>query len=109
MPEAVVAIPALWCAVRRASGRRTLGAGWQVSLIITSAGAINLDLECGYPTGRGETGRCHARGQANLAARSASGSARFDAYVVCPASGTTVGKMHPGISDNWRPEALWWR
>ena len=36
----------------------------------------------------------------NLAARSASGSARFDAYIVCPASGTTIGKIASGISDN---------
>ena len=36
----------------------------------------------------------------NLAAKSASGSARFDAYIVCPASGTTIGKIANGISDN---------
>ena len=36
----------------------------------------------------------------NLAARSASGSARFDAYIICPASGTTIGKIASGISDN---------
>ena len=36
----------------------------------------------------------------NLAAKAASGSARFDAYVVCPASGTTIGKIAAGISDN---------
>jgi 4-hydroxy-3-polyprenylbenzoate decarboxylase len=36
----------------------------------------------------------------NLAAKSASGSARFDAYVICPASGTTIGKIAAGISDN---------
>jgi len=36
----------------------------------------------------------------NLAARAASGSARFDAYVICPASGTTIGKIAAGISDN---------
>ena len=36
----------------------------------------------------------------NLAARSASGSARFDSYIVCPASGTTIGKIASGISDN---------
>ena len=36
----------------------------------------------------------------NLAARPASGSAKYDAYVVCPASGTTIGKIASGISDN---------
>ena len=28
------------------------------------------------------------------------GSAKFDAYVICPASGTTIGKIAAGISDN---------
>ncbi|MEE3082992.1 MAG: UbiX family flavin prenyltransferase, partial [Candidatus Thermoplasmatota archaeon] len=36
----------------------------------------------------------------NLAARSASGSAKIDHYVICPASGTTIGKLAAGISDN---------
>jgi len=36
----------------------------------------------------------------NLAAKAASGSARFDGYVICPASGTTIGKIAAGISDN---------
>ena len=78
-----------------------LGAGWQVSLIITSAGAINLGLECGItPQDIGERDGVTLEDNDNLAARSASGSARFDAYVVCPASGTTVGKIAAGISDN---------
>ena len=102
MPEAVVAITG-------ASGAQygvrlvdeLLGAGWQVSLIITSAGAINLDLECGItPNDIGERDGVTLEDNNNLAARSASGSARFDAYVVCPASGTTVGKIAAGISDN---------
>ena len=102
MPEAVVAITG-------ASGAQygvrlvdeLLGAGWQVSLIITSAGAINLDLECGItPQDLGERDGVTLEDNDNLAARSASGSARFDAYVVCPASGTTVGKIAAGISDN---------
>jgi len=102
MPEAVVAITG-------ASGAQygvrlideLLGAGWQVSLIITSAGAINLDLECGItPQDLGERVGVTLEDNGNLAARSASGSARFDAYVVCPASGTTIGKIAAGISDN---------
>ena len=102
MPEAVVAITG-------ASGAQygvrlvdeLLGAGWQVSLIITSAGAINLDLECGItPNDIGERDGVTLEDNNNLAARSASGAARVDAYVVCPASGTTVGKIAAGISDN---------
>ena len=102
MPEAVVAITG-------ASGAQygvrlvdeLLDAGWSISLIVTSAGAINLDLECGIaPEVLGERDGVTLEDNGNLAARSASGSARFDAYVVCPASGTTIGKIAAGISDN---------
>ena len=102
MPEAVVAITG-------ASGAQygvrlvdeLLDAGWSVSLIVTSAGAINLDLECGItPEALGKRDGVTLEDNDNLAARAASGSARFDAYVVCPASGTTIGKIAAGISDN---------
>ena len=102
MPEAVVAITG-------ASGAQygvrlvdeLLDAGWSLSLIVTSAGAINLNLECGIaPEALGEREGVTLEDNDNLAARAASGSARFDAYVVCPASGTTIGKIAAGISDN---------
>ena len=102
MPEAVVAITG-------ASGAQygvrlvdeLLNAGWSLSLIVTSAGAINLDLECGIaPEALGERDGVTLEDNNNLAARAASGSARFDAYVVCPASGTPIGKIAAGISDN---------
>ena len=102
MPEAVIAITG-------ASGAQygvrlvdeLLDAGWSVSLIVTSAGAINLDLECGItPEALGKRDGVTLEDNDNLAARAASGSARFDAYVVCPASGTTIGKIAAGISDN---------
>jgi len=102
MPEAVVAITG-------ASGAQygvrlvdeLLNAGWSISLIVTNAGAINLDLECGIaPEVLGERDGVTLEDNGNLAARAASGSARFDAYVVCPASGTTIGKIATGISDN---------
>jgi len=102
MPEAVVAITG-------ASGAQygvrlvdeLLDAGWSISLIVTSAGAINLDLECGItPEALGKRDGVTLEDNDNLAARAASGSARFDAYVVCPASGTTIGKIAAGISDN---------
>jgi 4-hydroxy-3-polyprenylbenzoate decarboxylase len=35
-----------------------------------------------------------------VAAKSASGSANIDAVVICPCSGTTLGKLAAGISDN---------
>ena len=75
--------------------------GWAVNLIVTSTGAINLDLECGItPEELSEHELVNLEENNNLAARSASGSARFDAYIVCPASGTTIGKIASGISDN---------
>ena len=36
----------------------------------------------------------------NIGGKSASGSAKIDAVVSCPCSGTTLGKMAAGISDN---------
>ena len=38
--------------------------------------------------------------QANIGAKSASGSAPIDAVVICPCSGTTLGKLAAGIGDN---------
>ena len=81
MPEAVVAITG-------ASGAQygvrlvdeLLDAGWSLSLIVTSAGAINLDLECGIaPAALSERDGVTLEDNNNLAARAASGSARFDA------------------------------
>ena len=75
--------------------------GWSVRLIVTSTGAINLDLECSMtPSDLASMEGVTLEDNGNLAAKSASGSARFDAYVVCPASGTTIGKIAAGISDN---------
>ena len=102
MPEAVVALTG-------ASGSsyavRLIEAlnnhGWSVNLIVTSSGAINLHLECGITPEELASGEgVVLEDNNNLAARAASGSARFDAYVVCPASGTTIGKIAAGISDN---------
>ena len=102
MPEAVVAITG-------ASGAQygvrlldaLLEAGWEVSLIVTNAGAINLDLECGMtPEDLAKRDGVRLDDTRNLAARSASGSAKYEACVVCPASGTTIGKIAAGISDN---------
>ena len=78
-----------------------LEAGWEVSLIVTNAGAINLDLECGItPEDLAKRDGVRLDDNRNLAARSASGSAKYEACVVCPASGTTIGKIAAGISDN---------
>ena len=85
MPEAVLAITG-------ASGARygvrlldaLLEAEWKVSLIVTNAGAINLDLECGItPEDLALRDGVSLEDNRNLAAKSASGSARYEACVVC--------------------------
>tara|TARA_Y100000588_G_scaffold376681_1_gene454807 strand:+ start:3977 stop:4585 length:609 start_codon:yes stop_codon:yes gene_type:complete len=102
MPSAVVAISG-------ASGARygvrliecLRAADWNVNLIISREGAINLDLECGItPKELASNYGALLEDNNNLAAKSASGSAKFDSYIICPASGTTVGKLASGISDN---------
>ena len=75
-------------------------AGWKTHLIVTREGALNLELECGISPEDLANDSVILENNNNLAARSASGSARFDAYIVCPASGTTIGKIASGISDN---------
>ncbi len=102
MPEAVVALTG-------ASGARygvrlteiLSENGWDIRLIVTRDGAINLDLEIGItPQKLAELPGVELEDNDNLAARSASGSAKMDHYVICPASGTTIGKLAAGISDN---------
>lgn len=102
MPLAVIAITG---ASGAQYGKRLLEemlvAGWDIDLIITRAGSINLDLECGLkPEDLISEGRVTLNDNKNLAARPASGSAKYDAYIICPASGTTIGKIAAGISDN---------
>ena len=102
MPSAVVAITG---ASGASYGVRLVEqlseAGWDVDLIVSKAGDINLKLECNI-TSKDLAGISGVtiHNNANLAARPASGSALYDAYVICPASGTTIGKIGAGISDN---------
>ena len=76
-------------------------AGREVRLIVSPAGAVNLELELGMTTealaaAHGVVLESHG----NVAARSASGSAPIDAVVICPCSGTTLAKVAVGIADN---------
>ena len=76
-------------------------ANWEVDLIVTNAGSINLDLECSMtPEELANRKGITLHDNKNLAARPASGSAKYDAYILCPSSGTTIGKIAAGISDN---------
>jgi 4-hydroxy-3-polyprenylbenzoate decarboxylase len=102
MPEAVVAITGASGALYAERLLRALsGADWDILLIVTREGAINLDLELGLsPSDLGKLKGVSLEENSNLAARSASGSAKIDHYIICPASGTTIGKLAAGISDN---------
>ena len=80
--------------------RALLDANWEIDLIVTNAGAINLKLECSItPEELANIEGVTLHDNKNLAARPASGSAKFDAYIICPTSGTTIGKIAAGISD----------
>ena len=102
MPLAVIAITgASGAQYGKRLREEMLSAGWEIDLIITRAGEINLDLECGLtPEDLISDERVTLNDNKNLAARPASGSAKYDAYIICPASGTTIGKVAAGISDN---------
>ena len=102
MPEAVVSVTGASGALYAERLLRALSdAEWDVLLIVTHAGAINLDLELGMkPDELATIAGVSLEDNDNLAARSASGSAKLDHYVICPASGTTIGKIAAGISDN---------
>ena len=102
MPEAVVAISGASGALYAERLVRALSdSGWDILLIITREGAINLDLELGVSAEElAQLPGVTLEDNNNLAARSASGSAKIDHYIICPASGTTIGKIAAGISDN---------
>ena len=102
MPEAVIAISGASGALYAERLVRVLSdSGWDILLIITREGAINLDLELGVSAEElAQLPGVTLEDNNNLAARSASGSAKIDHYIICPASGTTIGKIAAGISDN---------
>ncbi len=78
-----------------------------VRLVVTDAGRLTLAHECNttpedIASGAGASGGGEVilEDNADIAARSASGSSEIDAVVVCPCSGTTLGKLAAGIGDN---------
>ena len=78
-----------------------VGAGRQVRLVVTASGRLTLRHECGTtPEDLAQTHGVVLDDADDVAARSASGSAKIDAVVICPCSGTTIGKLAAGISDN---------
>jgi len=75
--------------------------GKTVRLVVTDSGRLTLQHECQTtPEAMAEHERVILEDARNVGAKSASGSAKIDAVVICPCSGTTIGKLAAGISDN---------
>ncbi len=85
--------------VRLAQALNELGIG--IRLVVSDSGRITLKHECDTtPEALAEETGAILEAQANIGAKSASGSAPIDAVVICPCSGTTLGKLAAGIGDN---------
>ena len=76
--------------------------GKEVRLVVTESGRITMAHECDglTPEQLAEKTGAILEKNKDIAAKSASGSAEIDAVVICPCSGTTLGKLAAGIGDN---------
>ena len=76
--------------------------GKEVRLVVTNSGRITMAHECNGLTPEELSERTGAvlENNKDIAAKSASGSAEIDAVIICPCSGTTLGKLAAGIGDN---------
>ena len=73
----------------------------EVRLVVTNAGEITLKHECKTTKEElAESTGALLENDKNIGEKSASGSANIDAVVLCPCSGTTLGKLGAGIGDN---------
>ena len=73
----------------------------QSRVIVTKSGEITLKHECGMTKEELATAtNSTLEDESNVGGKSASGSSQIDAVVICPCSGTTIGKLAAGISDN---------
>ena len=102
MGEIVVAITGASGAIY---GKRLLEVlkshGRDTRLVVSNAGEITLQHECGITKETlAEMTNSVLDEEKNIGGKSASGSAKIDAVVICPCSGTTLGKLAAGISDN---------
>jgi len=102
MGEIVVAITGASGAIY---GKRLLEVlkshGRDTRLVVSNAGEITLQHECGISKETlAEMTNSVLDEEKNIGGKSASGSAKIDAVVICPCSGTTLGKLAAGISDN---------
>lgn len=72
-----------------------------VRLVVSDAGRLTLQHECQTePEELATWDGVILEDNDDIGARSASGSADIQAVVICPCSGTTLGKLAAGIGDN---------
>ena len=70
-------------------------------VIVTDSAKLTLSHECNYEVSQLKSIECvTVEDNSDIAAKSASGSAKIDAMVIVPCSGTTLGKLASGIGDN---------
>ena len=71
-------------------------------IVVTESGRLTMSHECEglTPEKLAEKTGAILENNDDIAAKSASGSAAIDAVVICPCSGTTLGKLAAGIGDN---------
>ena len=76
--------------------------GSDARLVVTESGRLTMAHECDglTPESLAEKTGALLEDNDDIAAKSASGSAAIDAVVICPCSGTTLGKLAAGIGDN---------
>ena len=76
--------------------------GSDARLVVTESGRLTMAHECDglTPESLAEKTGALLENNDDIAAKSASGSAAIDAVVICPCSGTTLGKLAAGIGDN---------
>ena len=76
--------------------------GSDARIVVTESGRLTMSHECEglTPEKLAEKTGAVLENNDDIAAKSASGSAAIDAVVICPCSGTTLGKLAAGIGDN---------
>ena len=76
--------------------------GGDARIVVTESGRLTMAHECEglTPEKLAEKTGAILENNDDIAAKSASGSAAIDAVVICPCSGTTLGKLAAGIGDN---------
>ncbi|RAH15727.1 MAG: aromatic acid decarboxylase [Methanobacteriota archaeon] len=75
--------------------------GRKTRIIVTESAKLTLKHECDYELENLSSIKgVILEDNSDIAAKSASGSAKIDAMVIVPCSGTTLGKLAAGIGDN---------